>query len=422
MTTAVGTPMRTEVTPALCSRVRQPPPNRAMNHVDPSPRLYLLPLLLALPACASPETDVVPTPDTRGAQTEVQPRHSTGLPSPVAGGVQVDELILPGERHFKHLWRLSWDGENAEAYWNPSSDGLIFQRRWEGVDCDRIFITTPHPASSDGSYLRQISSGRGTTTCSYFLPDGRSVLYGSTQAVHDSCPPKPDMSQGYGWAIYPEFDIYTQDLDTDEERLLIGGPGYDTEATVSPQGDRIVFTSTRSGDLELWTSDLEGGDLFQVTDAVGYDGGAFFSHDGEWLVFRTTAFDESNLAEEHARYKRLLRNNLVRPHSMEIMVVRPDGTERRRVTNLGKANWAPYFFPDDQRIIFCTNHHAGQEAMKFNLFAIDVNGENLERITFSERFDSFPMFSPDGRYLAFASNRAGAKQGDTNLFIAEWRD
>ncbi|MFT7486664.1 MAG: TolB protein, partial [Candidatus Paceibacteria bacterium] len=245
----------------------------------------------------------------------------------------------------------------------------------------------------------------------------------STGAVHDTCPPKADMSQGYAWAIYSEFDIYVQDLKSGTSKPLITGPGYDTEATVSPQGDRIVFTSTRTGDLELWTCDLQGNDLQQVTDELGYDGGAFFSHDGEWLVFRTTNFIEEDRAAEHATYKELLANDLIRPHSMEIMLIRPDGSERTQVTDLGKANWAPYFFPSDDRILFCTNHHSsdGSARMNFDLFAIDLDGDNLERITFDDEFDSFPMFSPDGRFLAFASNRGGAKEGDTNLFIAEWR-
>lgn len=367
-----------------------------------------VPIVLA--ACGSTrffaaEAVTVPVPDL-----------VTDPSCPIDGGVQVNDLIREGESHFANLWRLTWDGENAEAYWNPAGDQLAFQRRWDGVDCDRIFVTR------DDAPAIQISDGRGTTTCSYFLPDGQNVLFGSTGAVHDDCPPKPDMSFGYTWAIYPEYDIYVKDLKSGGTRPLVTGPGYDAEATVSPVGDRMVFTSTRTGDIELWTCDLDGQNLHQVTDRVGYDGGAFFSHDGTKLVYRTTAFDETNLEEEHARYKQLLSESLIRPHSMEIWVVDADGENPRQVTQLGKANWAPYFFPSDDRIVFCTNHHSTDGArMNFDLFAIDVDGGNLEQITTEESFDSFPMFSPDGRYLVFSSNRGGENEGDTNLFIAEWK-
>ncbi len=349
--------------------------------------------------------------------TVPRPERAADPACPVPGGVLANELIREGEVHFANLWRLTWDGENAEAYWNPAGERLVFQRRWEGVDCDRIFVTRPEAAPV------QVSDGRGTTTCSYFLPDGERVLYGTTGAVHEDCPPKPSMQYGYTWAIYPEYDVHVQDLATGETRPLITGPGYDAEATVSPVGDRIVFTSTRSGDIELWTSDLDGGDLHQVTDRLGYDGGAFFSHDGTKLVYRTTAFDQDDLEADQARYRELLQRDLIRPHSMEIWVVDADGSDPRQVTHLGKANWAPYFFPDDSRVLFCTNHHSaeGEARMNFDLFAIDLDGSNLERITYEETFDSFPMFSPDGRYLVFASNRGGAREGDTNLFIAEWR-
>jgi TolB protein len=336
---------------------------------------------------------------------------------PIPGADPVDELILEGEVHFKHLWRLTYDGENAEAYWNPAGDRLVFQRRYEGVDCDRIFAT----AADDGEVV-QVSNGHGTTTCSYFLPDGKSVLYGSTHGEHDTCPPKPDHSLGYVWPCYPEYEVYTQDLATGEERLLAGGPGYDAEATVSPLGDRVVFTSTRSGDIELWTCAIDGSDVQQVTDTLGYDGGAFFSHDGEWLVFRTTQFDADDLEASQQHYRDLLAQDLVKPGDMELMVIRPDGTDRQQVTNLGNANWAPYFYPDDSRIIFCSNHTwTRRGAPVFNLFAVDIDGSNLEQITYGDQFESFPMFSPDGRYLVFSSNRAGVSPTDTNLYIAEWQ-
>ena len=333
-----------------------------------------------------------------------------------------DHLIQPGEEHFAHLWHLTDGGENAEAYFSFRGGQLSMQRRWDGVDCDRIFVMDALGTS------RQISNGRGTTTCAYFLPGDEHVLYASTQAVHEECPPRPDRSKGYAWALYPEYDIYQQHLTSGTERVLIGGPGYDAEATVSPRGDQIVFTSTRSGDVELWITDIEGQNPRQVTRELGYDGGAFFSHDGRWLVFRATAFDEENLQAEHDRYRDLLAHDLVRPHTMEVAIIRPDGSGRFQVTDLGGANWAPYFFPDDRRIIFSSNHHDGPEnGIDFELFAIDVTGRRLERITHfdggpGKNFDSFPMFSRDGRYLAFSSNRGDGPAGDTNVFIAEWRD
>ena len=268
--------------------------------------------------------------------------------------------------------------------------------------------------------LEPISSGRGVTTCSYFFPDGRRVLFASTQFHHAECPPPADFSEGYVWRVFPEYDIWSHDLETGAEHPLTSQWGYDAEATISPRGDRIVFTSTRSGDLELWTCDLEGSALFQVTDSLGYDGGGFFSHDGRRIVFRTTQFTPEGGEEELETYRRLLADWKVRPHSMEIMLIDADGTNRVQLTNLGGASFAPFFFPDDRRVIFSTNHHE-EGARNFDLFAIGVDGTGLERITTYEGFDSFPMFSPDGRYLAFASNRGGDVDGETNLFIAEWR-
>ena len=164
--------------------------------------------------------------------------------------------------------------------------------------------------------------------------------------------------------------------------------------------------------------------MFQVTDELGYDGGAFYSHSGEWLVFRSTAFTPGLEEQEKATYRELLANWKVKPGKMEIMIVRPDGTERTQVTNLGGANFAPYFFPDDSRIMFSTNHHDldNEGMLNFDLFAVNPDGEELERITTYEGFDCFPMFSPNGRYLAFSSNRGNSNPGETNIFIAEWRD
>ncbi len=385
-----------------------------------------LPTLLAfsLAACASDEThrDQAPTAKSgssaqAGASVAISKSAAGG--APFAGLTACDELIRSGENHFARLWRVTQGVENAaEAYWSFAGDRLVYQATPNGTTCDRIYAT-----DSRGGKPLLLSDERGVTTCAYFLPGDKSVLYASTNAFHTDCPPPPDRSAGYVWQVHPEFDIYTHDLATGRESALTTTYGYDAEATVSPKGDRMVFTSTRSGDLELWTAKLDGTDLKQITHEPGYDGGAFFSHDGEWLVYRSTMFTPGKEKEEQADYEKLLQRWQVRPTRMEFMVSRVDGSERRRVTTLGKANWAPFFFVGDKRIVFATNHHDDKKGMpNFDLFAIDVDGTKLERITFEPDFDAFPVFSPDGKWLVFASNRGASKPGETNLYVAEWRD
>lgn len=341
---------------------------------------------------------------------------------PIEGARPADDLIQPGEVHFEHLWQVTHGGENAEAYWSFDGTRLCLQARdpSRGWECDRICVT-----DQDGR-LDQLSDGRGVTTCSYFLPDGKSVLFASTQEEKATCPGRPDHSEGYVWQIHPEYEIYLHEFGVGE-RLLIGGPGYDAEATVSPRGDRLVFTSTRSGDLELWTANLDGTDQRQVTDSPGYDGGAFFSNDGRRLVFRATAFTPGQEEAEQAAYFDLLRRDLVRPSNMELWLVDADGQHREQLTALGKANFAPSFFPDDKKVIFSSNHHdENRPALDFELFSIDLETRALERVTFCDEgrgksFDGFPLFSPDGKWLAFSSNRGAGPAGETNVFIAKWR-
>ncbi|MCK6446913.1 MAG: hypothetical protein L6Q99_11015 [Planctomycetes bacterium] len=373
----------------------------------PLERLACASLGLTLAACASSKT-----------------RESS---PPIAGLRSVDHLIQPDERHFAHLWQITKGGENAEGYWSFAGDRLSLQRRFGDQKCDRIFVTDAKGGDSTGiAPLEPVSNGKGVTTCAYFMPGDREVLFASTQAFHEVCPPPPDKSDGYVWALHPEYDIWIHELTSGRERRLTDTWGYDAEATVSPKGDRIVFTSDRSGDIELWTCDLAGGDLKQVTHELGYDGGAFFSHDGTKLVFRATHFVEpganGDMIGTREQYVELLKKHKIRPHRLDLYVCDVDGSNRRKVTDLDGASWAPYFFPGDRRIIFSTNHHdTSERKFEFDLFAVDVDGSNLERITTYKGFDSFPIFSPDGKWLVFASNRGGTEQGETNLFVAEWR-
>jgi Tol biopolymer transport system component len=314
------------------------------------------------------------------------------------------------EVHLANLRQLTFGGQNAEAYFAPDGRQLIFQRTEAEGGCDQQYVM-----GIDGSDLRRVSGGLGRTTCGYFYAHGSRILYASTEHLSDSCPPDPDFSKGYVWPI-PDFDLYTSNSDGSDRQRLTAVPGYDAEATLSPDGSTIVFTSSRDGDLEIYTMNVDGSNVRRLTNAVGYDGGPFFSPDGKWIVYRAA---RPGTPAEVADYQALLAEDLVRPSRLEIWVMNADGTDQRQVTTLGGANFAPYFHPDGTRIIFSSNHH-NPRGRNFDLFMINLDGTGLTPVTTHGDFDGFPMFSPDGRQLVFASNRYGAVPGETNIFIADW--
>lgn len=325
------------------------------------------------------------------------------------------------EKHLKNLKQLTFGGDNAEAYFSPDGKQLTFQSnfaKW-GLSCDQIFLLDIAKQLKDSTAKPSlISTGKGRTTCSYFMPGAKQILYASTHASNDSCPPVPHIKGKYIWAIYSSFDIYVADLKGRIVKQLTKSPGYDAEATVSPKGDKIVFTSTRSGDIELWVMDVNGKNPKQITSELGYDGGAFFSPDGKKIVFRAS---RPKTEEEIKEYKELLAQGLVAPTNMELYVCDADGKNLKQVTQLGKANWAPFFHPSGKKIIFSSNHHS-QKGYDFQLYMINLDGSGLEKITDQSLFNAFPMFSPDGKKLIFSSNRDNGGTRDTNLFIADWVD
>jgi Tol biopolymer transport system component len=330
------------------------------------------------------------------------------------------ELKYKQEKHFKNMRQLTFGGDNAEAYWSFDDRKLIFQatnQAWD-AECDQIFITEVATSDMKQQMPKLVSTGHGRTTCSYFMPGDTTILYASTHEHDASCPHKPPRSidGNYVWPVYDSYDIFVADLDGNIIQQLTNDPGYDAEATVSPKGDKIVFTSTRSGDLELYTMNIDGSDIKQVTDELGYDGGAFFSPDGKKLVFRSS---RPKTKEERKKYKDLLAQGLVMPTNMEIYVCNVDGSNMKQVTNLGNANWSPFFHPSGEKIIFSSNH-AAEKGFKFNLFMVDIDGTNLTQISHDEVFDAFPVFSNDGKYLVFSSNRNNGGTHDTNLFLVEW--
>lgn len=315
------------------------------------------------------------------------------------------------EPRLTNLRMLTHSGENAEAYFSADGEQLIFQttRRPE-LPCDQIFTM-----KLDGSNLRRVSNGAGRTTCAYFFPGRDQVVYSSTHHAGSACPAPPDMSKGYVWALY-DYDIYTARSDGSELRRLFSTPGYDAEATISPDGRKIVFTSTRDGDLDLYTMDADGGNVTRLTNQVGYDGGAFFSPDGSSIVYRAHHPTDAREIED---YRQLLAQRLVRPTRLDIYVMDADGGNRRRLTDNGAANFAPFFHPNGRQIIFSSNL-TNPRGRNFDLYLVNIDGTGLERVTTHDEFDGFPMFSPDGRRLVFASNRGAVNAGDTNIFLADW--
>jgi len=235
----------------------------------------------------------------------------------------------------------------------------------------------------------------------------------------NACPPVPERKEGkYVWPIYPSFDIFIADTKGNIVQQLTKEKGYDAEATVSPKGDKIVFTSMRTGDLELFTCDIDGSNVQQITDELGYDGGAFFSPDGTKLIFRAS---RPQTEAEIQEYTSLLENGLVQPTNMELFICNADGSDLRQLTDLGQANWCPFFHPSGEKVIFASNH-TSERGFPFNLYMINTDGSGLEQITEDDTFDAFPVFSNDGKHLVFSSNRNNGGTRETNLFVAEWQD
>lgn len=380
------------------------------------------PVIALAPACASPAPAPAPpttaatdaTATTPAQPTTTSPAHH-GHGAPVADR----DVVRADEVHLKNVTQLTFGGENAEAYFDHTGKELTMQSKRDGAACDAIFRM-----NADGTNQRQVSpsmdKGGGRTTCAYILPSSK-VVYASTHGHGAGCLDEPDRSQGYVWKVYPEFDIWVAGQGGEAPKVLFKSEGYDAEATVCHKTGRIIFTSDKSGDLELYSMGADGSDVKQLTNTPGYDGGAFFSEDCTKVIWRASR----PAGDELADYQRLLKTHLVRPSKLEIYVADVDKDQTLKntvqVTNNGKANFAPYMHPDNKRLLYVSNK-GDPKGRDFDIYLVNIDGTGEQRITTNPSFDGFPMFSPDGKKLVFSSNRANGKPGDTNVFMADWVD
>ncbi|MBC7650548.1 MAG: PD40 domain-containing protein [Deinococcales bacterium] len=331
-----------------------------------------------------------------------------------------DSILYAGETSFKNIQQLTFGGDNAEAYFSFNGKYLVFQKSnpKEGLACDQIFIGKVPNKLGDAFTYKMISSGKGRTTCGFFTKNGKHIVYGSTHLGSDSCPPIPDRSKygnKYIWPIYESFDIFMSDLDGKIVKQLTNTKGYDAEATISPDGKKMLFTSVRDGDLDLYIMTLATEKVTRITNTLGYDGGAWFSANGKKIIWRAS---RPKTNAEIKEYKELLAENLVAPTNMEVYTANADGTNTQQITALGQANWAPNFTPDGN-IIFCSNHQS-KRGFPFNMYTLNADGSNMQRISTDKTFDAFPMFSTNGKKIVFCSNRNNGGTRDTNIFIADW--
>ncbi len=315
-----------------------------------------------------------------------------------------------GEDHLAKIKQLTFKGENVKASYGSKNKQFIFHSTYDGLRCYAIFRM-----DHNGADISQVSSGKGIATSAAIAPDNYSIVYSSTQQFDELCPTKPEFSKKYVWLLNPNYDIFTSSISGGIPEQLTKSDGYDGDAIYSPAGDKILFTSGRTGDLELFMMNSDGSNVKQLTHAVGYDGGASFSQDGSKIVWSASRPKGNALHE----YRFQLARGVIKAAKFDIYMMTLADGKTVKLTNNGATNFSPRFSPSAKKIIFSSNISQA-DGRNYDLYTLTLKTKKLERITYYDGFDGFPVFSSDGKKLVFTSSRNFRYKAETNIFSVDW--
>jgi hypothetical protein len=325
-------------------------------------------------------------------------------PPPLPPPLPIAAVVRPDETHLSDIVQLTFGGENTTGRWSWASKQIVLQTYGGPQGCERVVriegLSGP-PVSAP------VKLGQGPA----FLPGDDSVVYARTPKCT-----KPPAGGKKGKWLDPDLDLYRAKADGTGETRLTDSPGYDAEAAVCGKDGSIVFTSMRDGDLDLYRMDADGGNVKRITATPGYDGAAAFDADCTHIVWVASRPRGRELDD----YKKQLDDRHLAPETTDLWVANADGTDARQVTYLDSLVSAPAWYPKEPRVIFSSGY-GSDNPRDVEIWAIDLTGAGLERVTTAPGFNGSPAFSPDGKYLAFASARASLLgRRDVNMFIAKW--
>ena len=311
--------------------------------------------------------------------------------------------------------QLTFNGDNGEAYFSDDQSRLIFQSKRDGNECDKLYMV-----DIDGKNLQEFPFKKGAFTCAYFSLNDKYTFFSSTMHLGEECPEiyKDPNPRKYIWPLR-DYEIFR--LENEQVIQLTNHPGYNAETTIHPFEERVIFTSLRDGDINLFEMDYNGENIKQITTEYGYDGGAFFSPNGKNIVWRAWY---PSTEQEVSKWKNNLTKKFIESVPLDIYVAKRDGSKKQRLTNNGATNWSPSWHPDGKHIVFSSNMDDWREdynayGSNFELYMINIASGVQTRLTYNDTFDSFPVFSKDGKKIVFSSNRDAENPRNTNIYIAE---